>query len=100
MRSTPPRHIFPTDPRLLSYLSTTSQKLDLELSKIGWLNALQARTRIPRLAVFAAAVFLAFSVLFLGVGASLLTTLVGCAYPTYASFKAIESASKADDTQW
>ena len=85
---------------LLVWASLTAQRLDLELAKIPWLNALQVKYKVPRLAVFAFASAGAFSFLFLGVGASLFTTLLGCAYPTYASFKAIESTSKQDDTQW
>ena len=38
--------------------------------------------------------------LFVGVGAQLFSSLVGFAFPAYASFKAIESPGKDDDTQW
>lgn len=38
--------------------------------------------------------------LFIGVGAGLVSHLVGFVYPAYASFKAIESPNKEDDTLW
>ena len=35
-----------------------------------------------------------------GVGASLLTTLIGVAYPAFMSFLALESEGEDDDKQW
>ena len=36
----------------------------------------------------------------LGVGVGSLCSLIGFAYPTLASFRAIETKQKGDDTQW
>ena len=35
-----------------------------------------------------------------GVGASLITTLIGVAYPAFMSFIALESVGEEDDKQW
>jgi receptor expression-enhancing protein 5/6 len=55
---------------------------------------------VPRVYIFVAGALLAFAFLFLGLGASFVTTVVAVAYPTYASLRAIESAGKTDDMQW
>jgi receptor expression-enhancing protein 5/6 len=59
-----------------------------------------AKYNIPRPYVSLAIVIFLFLFIFVGVGASLLSQLVGFAYPAYGSFKAIESPTKDDDTQW
>lgn len=41
-----------------------------------------------------------FAVLYAVLGVAELTNILGFAYPAYASFRAIESPDKTDDTQW
>lgn len=41
-----------------------------------------------------------FLLIFFNIGGSLLTNIIGFGFPAYASLRAIESSSKADDTQW
>jgi receptor expression-enhancing protein 5/6 len=84
----------------LQYLRLMLGRLDVELSKWSLINQVAARSGVPRVYIFVAGALLAFAFLFLGLGASFLTTLVAVAYPTYASLRAIESPGKADDTQW
>ena len=69
-------------------------------SPAAWLKQAEARTGIPRVWLFLALSFGVFAFVFLGFGAAFFTTLIGTLYPAYASFRAIESAGKQDDTQW
>ena len=46
------------------------------------------------------ALMLAAGFIFSGIGAALLTNLVGVVFPAYMSFKALESDASEDDTVW
>ena len=64
------------------------------------LTRLAAQLGIKRAYLGGGLVLGALLFLFVGVGAQLFSSLVGFAFPAYASFKAIESPGKDDDTQW
>jgi len=73
--------------------------LDEKLKKYHFLDFLDSKHIKRAHAVLGAGVFLVLFVLF-GFGASPLCNLIGFVYPVYASFKALKSESKDDDSQW
>ncbi|ORX88331.1 hypothetical protein K493DRAFT_290723 [Basidiobolus meristosporus CBS 931.73] len=74
--------------------------LDQELSKYPIFQKVEQKTGIHKTYAVAGIGFVFVLFVFLNIAASLLTNVVGWVYPAYASFKAIESRDKEDDTQW
>ena len=67
---------------------------------MGLFDTISQATGMPKKKVLQSA--LVFMVLFIvfGVGASILTNLIGVAYPVFMSFYALESEGVDDDKQW
>ncbi|KJE91599.1 receptor accessory protein 5 [Capsaspora owczarzaki ATCC 30864] len=75
-------------------------KLDAELNKYPFMIRLQDQTKVPKAYLAIGGFLLILLSLSAGLGAQLVCNIVGFVYPAYASFKAIESTNKDDDTQW
>lgn len=67
---------------------------------VALLNALEKITGIPKVVGVVITSLTVYSVFWWVFGPGLLCNLLGFLYPAYASFKAVESPDKDDDTQW
>mmetsp|Transcript_18214 Transcript_18214/g.29610 ORF Transcript_18214/g.29610 Transcript_18214/m.29610 type:complete len:161 (+) Transcript_18214:57-539(+) len=81
-------------------VSEASSDFEKELEKVSWLKALEEKTKIPKTLILVGTGLGGFIFCYVVIGPALLCNLVGFVYPAYASFRAIETEEKEDDTQW
>ncbi|KAI9315066.1 TB2/DP1, HVA22 family-domain-containing protein [Dichotomocladium elegans] len=74
--------------------------LDSQLSQYKYCNDIERITGVPKSYFVLGAGAIIFIMIFFNLAGQLLTNSISWIYPAYASFKAIESPSPADDKQW
>nr|CAG8622452.1 8109_t:CDS:2 [Entrophospora candida] len=77
-----------------------SAQTDKELSKYPQIIKLEQKTGVSKIYLAAGVVGIVLLSTFFNFWGALVSNLIGWIYPAYASFKAIESDVKVDDTQW
>ncbi|CAG8487753.1 5332_t:CDS:2 [Funneliformis mosseae] len=75
-------------------------QLDRELSKYPQIVKISEQCNVPKTYLVEGVAGFVILLLFFNVWGQLFSNLVAWGYPAYASFKAIETAKKDDDTQW
>jgi len=76
------------------------------LADVDILNRLQDEiakkvpVTIPKTLIVTSTALVTFAIMYFALGPAHVTNFLGFAFPAYASFKAIESPEKDDDTQW
>lgn len=88
----------------ISSITTHLDKLRTEIMKYPAFQKialeLESKTKVPTENLLVGALAVLSACLFLNIGASFISNMVGFIYPMYATIKAIETPSKADDCDW
>lgn len=74
--------------------------LRAKLQNIPILDKAEQATNIPKEYLAIIASFLLLTLVFFGIGAASVCSIIGFLYPAYKSLLAIESKTRGDDTQW
>jgi len=77
-------------------LKTIRSKLD----QVPALQAAEEKTNVPKEYLVIGGGCLLVLLVFFGIGAGSLCSIVGFVYPAFKSFEAIENKGRGDDTQW
>jgi receptor expression-enhancing protein 5/6 len=74
--------------------------LRAKLDQIPALEKAEAATKIPKEYLVLGGGFTLFMMIFCGIGAGSLCSIIGFVYPAFKSLQAIESKVRGEDTQW
>ncbi|KAI9319771.1 TB2/DP1, HVA22 family-domain-containing protein [Dichotomocladium elegans] len=85
---------------LTTRLKQWMAKLDAQLSQYEYCNTIERCTGVKKSHAALGLGTVVFAMVFFNIMGRFLTHLISWVYPAYASFKAIESPSQADDKQW
>eukprot|EP01006_Ploeotia_vitrea_P039539 TRINITY_DN66356_c1_g5_i2.p1 TRINITY_DN66356_c1_g5~~TRINITY_DN66356_c1_g5_i2.p1 ORF type:complete len:313 (+),score=157.89 TRINITY_DN66356_c1_g5_i2:102-1040(+) len=75
-------------------------QVERRLAKVHFIDSLSRSLKLTRVQAAAALATAIGAVVFLMSGGNALSNLIGFVYPLYASFKAVRSVEKDDDTHW
>ncbi|KAF0699596.1 Aste57867_9847 [Aphanomyces stellatus] len=76
------------------------EKINQRLERYEQLKELEKQTGVDKFYIFCGAAVIVGILLFVVGGAHLISNLVGFVYPAYMSFKALNTDTAGDDTQW
>ncbi|GAB5037239.1 receptor accessory protein 5 [Nannochloropsis oceanica] len=76
------------------------QKFSDDLEKVELLRKAEETTKVPKLYLVAATVFLGLSLFMFNAGAQFIVNVVGFVFPAYASFRALEAGDQAESKIW
>lgn len=76
------------------------KRIRRKLDQIPALQQLEDLTKVQKEYLVLVGGLIFFLVIFFGIGAGSLCSIVGFIYPAFKSFESIETRSKADQTQW
>lgn len=84
----------------MDQVQVSLDKFKEQLDQQPLLQKLEDQTGVNKLYLVGGGSAVVVFMIVAGIGAGVISNLVGFAYPAYASFKAVESEDKADDVQW
>lgn len=84
----------------MDVITTQLQVLRTKLDRIPALEKAEEATKIPKEYLVLSGGLLLFVLVFCGIGAGSLCSIIGFVYPAFKSLQAIEGNVRGEDTQW
>lgn len=76
------------------------KRIRTKLDQVPILQQAEEATKVPKEYLVLAGGLIFFLIIFFGIGAGSLCSIVGFVYPAFKSFESIENRTKGDQTQW